>query len=621
MLLYSLRVCLAVVDFPFDLDSQMAFDAVMHRISPRNIVIGGSCIWISALALLLVDAFGASVPLPVLKRSDVVFMYQAPREVYEAYGATALAWGGTPSAKSKESSAGLKYFGSVGMVTEFNRYHERFPDTYEQGLCRDLKGQPFRVPWLTDHQHRGVPYWWCCTRQPWFRQYISERVVETIKGGVDGVHIDDHLGTAGALFVDGGCFCKQCVLEFRQYLKGIAPAELSSQNLGDIDAFDYAETLRKWLAETPGRKVDAHPLWKWWRAYQLRGAAEFMGQLRELAARTAGKPVPMSANACLMWGPHLNDYQTLDYFSAEIEHHASQRALSDEPLTAYRMAQAVNRPLAATASGGDWAFVKENNLHGLVQSWIVLSYAAGNCLMSPNRQWCYTKEKGTHWYEGPQNKFAPLYKFVHQHPGLFDEFETFPDLIVVYAQRTFDRDRSKFAGICHQLAAANVSFRLALGGDEVVEHALTKDDFSGATPVLVLEPDDFQPQDKVRLASVSPARKVANIETALTKVIPAVTATKAGELRILPRVKPGSAVIHLINWNYQAVSDAVLPIKPVRLSLNLKTLGLTGAKRARIYAPEREPVSADIRDESVVVPEVGLWTMVEVVADAQSGTP
>ena len=52
------------------------------------------------------------------------------------------------------------------MVTEFAQYYDRFPETYAPGLCRDVDGLPVKVPWLTDHQHKGVPYWWCCTQQP-----------------------------------------------------------------------------------------------------------------------------------------------------------------------------------------------------------------------------------------------------------------------------------------------------------------------------------------------------------------------------------------------------------------------------------------------------------------------
>ena len=184
----------------------------------------------AGLALFLFTAFAAAGQIPVLKRSDVVFMTQADRLAYEDYGATAVAWGGKPTPQSLEQARGLKFFGSVGMVTEFDRYYERFPQTYEQGLCRGLDGQPYKVPWLTDLHHKGIPFWWCCTRQPLFRQYISERVVETVQAGADGVHVDDHLGTAGALWT-GGCFCDRCVEEFHDYLKRWPTAELARQGI------------------------------------------------------------------------------------------------------------------------------------------------------------------------------------------------------------------------------------------------------------------------------------------------------------------------------------------------------------------------------------------------------
>lgn len=49
---------------------------------------------ILATGLLQVTASDSPAPLPVLKRSDVVFMYQASRPTNEDYGTTILAWGG-----------------------------------------------------------------------------------------------------------------------------------------------------------------------------------------------------------------------------------------------------------------------------------------------------------------------------------------------------------------------------------------------------------------------------------------------------------------------------------------------------------------------------------------------
>jgi len=566
---------------------------------------------ILSLSMLQVLAYGLPAPLPVLKRSDVVFMYQASRRTYEDYGATVLAWGGKPTPKSLDEARGLKFFGSVGMVTEFSRYYERFPQNYEQGLCRDVEGNPYKVPWLTDHQHKGIPFWWCCTRQPLFRQYISERVVETVKAGADGVHIDDHLGTAGGLW-QGGCFCERCVVEFRDYLKSLPQDELRKNGIQDPGNFNYRQVVRDWLKENAGKKATQHPLWDRWRNYQLSGAAQFMVELRALTARTAGHPEPMGANAGLLWGPHLADFQSLDLFSAEIPHHAEARRFSDDPLVAYRLADDVGRPLASTASGGDWAFIKEQNLPGLVQGWIALSYAAGHGLMAPNRQWCHTSEKGTHWYEGPKEKFAPLYRFVRQNATLFDGYENHADLTVAFSQRTFDRAANRIISVCNRLSAANLSYRIALGGNEVVEHPLREEMLREAASVLVLETQDFSPTDQRVLATAKPAQRFDSVERALADVVPAVQVEATGVLRVLPRVKPGAVVIHLVNWGYQLTGDSVPALNKVRLKLNLAALGCAGTTEAKLFAPGAVPVVLAVQQSSVTVPELGLWGVLEL---------
>jgi hypothetical protein len=566
---------------------------------------------IFVLGLLQVQGADSPAPFPVLRRSDVVFMYQASRQTYEDYGATVLAWGGKPTAKSLAEAKGLKFFGSVGMVTEFSRFYERFPQNYEQGLCRNVEGKPYKVPWLTDHQHKGIPFWWCCTRQPLFRQYLSERVVETVKAGADGVHIDDHLGTAGGLW-EGGCFCDRCVVEFRDYLKYLPQAERGKNGITDPGSFDYREVVREWLKENPGRKATQHPLWNHWRIYQLRGAAQFMAELRALAARTAGHPVPMGANAGLLWGPHLADYQSLDLFSAEIPHQAEARRFSDDPVVAYRLADAVGRPLASTASGGDWAFVKEQNLPGLVQGWIALGYTAGHGLMAPNRQWCHTPQKGTHWYDGPKEKFAPLYRFVRQNAALFDGYENHADLTVAFSQRTFDRATSRTISHCNRLTAANISYRIVLGGNEIVDHPLTADMLRQATSLLVLEAQDFSAADQQVLAAAATARRFEKVEEALANLAPAVRVEAEGSLRVFPRVKPGAAVIHLINWGYDKAGDNVQPLRNVRLKLDLAALGCARATGARLFAPGIPPASLPVQEASIVVPELGLWGVLEL---------
>jgi len=549
----------------------------------------------------------ALAPAPALKRSDVVFMYEAAPQVYRQYGATVLAWGGTPNPKSLREAAGIRFFGSVGMVTEFARFHTRFPARYEEALCRDLEDRPVKVPWLTDHQHQGIPYWWCCTNQPLFRQYLRERVVETIHGGAAGLHVDDHMGTAGGLWL-GICFCPRCLDGFRQFLAGLPETERARRGLGDIAAFDFRAAVHAWMASaSPGaRNPTGHPLWDLWTAYQCRAAAAFMQELRDLAARTAGRPVPVGANAGLLWPRHLADYRALDLFSAETDHHAAALKPSDAPLLAYRMAEAVGRPYAATASGGDWAFIKERGKPGLVRAWIALAYAAGQLFMAPHRQWCHTPEKGTHWYDGPAERFAPLYRFVRENATLFDGYETHADLTVVMPHRSFVRDPARWQSLASDLAAAGVSWRLLVGGDDIVDIRLPYAAVHASRTLLAVDPADLEPADRKALTRRRDVHE--SLGAALAAVRPAVRVDSPA-VRALPRTRPGSAVVHLLNRDYDPAADAMRPRPGVRVSLDLRALGVPGAVRCRIAAPDRPGTTVPIRDGVVTVPLLDLWAV------------
>jgi hypothetical protein len=232
--------------------------------------------------------------------------------------------------------------------------------------------------------------------------------------------------------------------------------------------------------------------------------------------------------------------------------------------------------------------------------------------MAPNRQWCHTPQKGTHWYDGPKEEFAPLYRFVRSNAALFDGYENHADLTVAFSQRTFDGDANKIISRCNQLAVANISYRLALGGNEVVDHPLPAEAIRQATRLLVLEVRDFSAPDQQVLAAAKPAQRFESIEQALANVVPAVRVEAAGPLRVFPRVKPGGAVIHLVNWAYQTTGDSVQPLKDVRLKLNLAALGCAGATEARLFAPGATPAVLPVQQARVLVPELGLWGVLEL---------
>jgi hypothetical protein len=278
----------------------------------------------------------------------------------------------------------------------------------------------------------------------------------------------------------------------------------------------------------------------------------------------------------------------------------------------FDFADAIGRPLASTASGGDWAFIQASGRHGLVRSWIALGYAAGNCIMAPNHQWCYTPEKGTHWYEGPTEQFAPLYRFVRDHPDLFDGYQNHADLSVVYAQKTYDREPGLLMNLCERLSKENVSYRLELGGDAVVDHPLSLERLREAKRAIILKRKDFTETDARVLTQLDPQRCFEEAEKALQGLSPAVQLDRTGNVRLFPRRKPGGAVIHLVNWDYDADKDTVRTIPDIGLKLNLQALGVEGATTARWLVPGQEPRVLAINGEKIVIPELPTWGVLEL---------
>jgi hypothetical protein len=409
----------------------------------------------------------------------------------------------------------------------------------------------------------------------------------------------------------GICFCDQCVAGFRTHLKSRSADELKQWGIAQPDEFNYRDILRQWQAAADQQKkrpVQQHPLWNQWCLYQGRVAAAFMRELRELAASTAGRPIPIGANAGLLWPRHLGDYQALDLFSAETDHHAAGQRFTDQPIVAYRMAEAVGRPYAATASGGDWAFIQERQLPGLVRGWVALSYAAGQCFMTPHRQWCYTPEKGTHWYQGPAEKFTPLYRFVRANSRWFDGYETYADVSVVLPHRSFLDNPRRWFDLCNQLAAANVSYRLLLAGDELVDHPLTAEMLNAGPLLLIPERGEFLPADRQLVEKhLADHHVYATAAELLANVKPAVQTPAAEVIRALPRVAAGSVVVHLLNYAYDAADDDVRPLKEVRVRLDLSGLGIPNATTCQFLAPGTDPHSLPVDHGTVIVPTLGLW--------------
>jgi hypothetical protein len=349
--------------------------------------------------------------------------------VYEEYGATVVGWGGAHTlAKVREYEAlGIHATGTMWCLTAGAETLHKDPDLRE-ATARDIEGEPIAVPWQSDKVYEGTPTWFGCTNHPTFRAHVRKKLCDAMSGGARGLHVDDHLGSAHPAFAHGGCFCDYCMAAFEAWLQVHGtPEMLADADVTGFRDFDYRAFVRR-FAQTRERYLeiqDEIPLHQAFVDCQLQLAAEHTRQLGELAAEIAGRPTTLSANTCLPHLEHVVVTPSLTYLVGEVAQYAEAgTGKLLQAVRAYRMAETIGKPIAATAMGWDWAYVKEHGCEGLVRIWIALSYACGQRLMAPHRMWCFTQEKGTHWYYGPTEAYAALYRFVREHRDLFRETAT-----------------------------------------------------------------------------------------------------------------------------------------------------------------------------------------------------
>jgi hypothetical protein len=367
---------------------------------------------------------------PVLRHSEVVFMYAASDEAYRAYNATFVAWGGAERAQQvkRHHDLGIRCTGSMWCLTAGAENIHKDPKL--RAACAvDIEGNPVEVPWQFDHTYQGTKTYFGCTNHPDFQALCRQRVRQAMAGGADGLHVDDHLGTAGAAWWQGGGFCDYCMKGFREYLKSHATKdELQKAGVEQLDDFDYRTLVRKYATTRAAyKKVQRQiPLMDLFLQFHAEAAAEHTRQLGQLAAETVGHLVLLSANAGLPNKAHTYVVKYLTHVICEVGQNAWAGTKDiDHAIEAYELATALGKPLAATASGQDWAFIKQNNCEDLVRFWIALAYAHGQRFMAPHpqRQWCFNNELGTHWYAAPIEAYAPMYRFIRANANCFDGFE------------------------------------------------------------------------------------------------------------------------------------------------------------------------------------------------------
>jgi len=176
-----------------------------------------------------------------------------------------------------------------------NSLGEPVTDIVEECCSRDIHGEPCHCLWVEapDREHacyamdRNNPVW---------REYLKAVIRIQIDAGVHGVQLDEAELPITTLQY-GGCFCRECMTQFREYLAGLDPAPAELEGV-DLPTFHYGEwLLRRGYDFKEGR--ERSPLFEHYMRFQRGAIARYFGELADYArayARGRGRDVMVSGN-------------------------------------------------------------------------------------------------------------------------------------------------------------------------------------------------------------------------------------------------------------------------------------------------------------------------------------
>lgn len=268
--------------------------------------------------------------------------------------------------------------------------------------------------------------------------------------------------------------------------------------------------------------------------------------------------------------------------------------------------------------------MNEHNKPCLVRTWIALSYAFGNNLMAPHRQWCYTKEKGTHWYSGPTEEYAYVYRFVRQHARLFDNYEPVAPVAVIYDIAANRKGRGKIEPICVALAERNIPFGVVVAGDDWLDYRLDGKELGRYQAVIVAGDNQWMDDEQRKLlAAVETDGRLVTWpnDDRLDQLVPKPVVVEGSDhMMVVPRAIPGDdqtpPVVHLLNRQYDGQDDVMVPQRNFTLRLRRDLFGNRAFSTATLHAPRIDPaklaVASDDEHIAIRVPNLLLWGLLEL---------
>jgi len=449
----------------------------------------------------------------------------------------------------------------------YNSAGERVTDLIEECVSRDIHGEALHARWVevADNPQqcflmdRNNPVW---------REYLKAIIRIQIDAGVDGIQLDE-AETPLTATQYGGCFCKDCVRGFAEYL--------------GRPGFHYGEWLLEQGYDFKSGLHDTPMFWEYER-YQRGQITRYFGELADYAreyAASRGREVLVSGNFFNLYDQYYSLEPKVDLLITEMRN------------TRYRQPDWYR--YVAGFAGSKPVIVVENPYGGVVPELIeelgrgrahdrfrmslYEAAALGVNMSVPYGSWMGSVIEDA--FYAPHELCVEIQTFLADNERAFAR-ETYSEVGVVYSVRSHSQAISRrdafadnrtnlsdadvevpFLDACEALTAARQPYDVVFFGDGELRPDEPVD-LSRYRTLVVAGCDDLTDAQRAQLDAFE-GEIVAAPDLSDPQVM---TDSQADFALCIHRLDQGAAV-HVIRYDYDERGDRVAPVERLELAIRL----------------------------------------------------
>ena len=598
-----------------------------------------------------------SAPNELIQHSDVVVMCNVDdSEILKKYCIDIVAWGNHlpwPNAMGvykrqnifkKAGISGVRYHSiDIALMQEGKRYlakslgRWKLPDIK---LLNEKDKHLIKEHSVLDINRNLTSVSWhkppiACIHDVGYRKWLLNRINWLMKTNPTALHFDEPLMGAACAIWSGspGCFCDKCCEKFKEYLKTRSDAVWKKYGIESLNEFNYQNFIKS-KGVTPKKA----PLWDEFVRFQILSAAKFVEELKKRAELKAATPFLFSTNAPPSSWEKLPFLHLMDYISAEFAHYAKYFKVPDRPILAYKLGDALMKPVFSTALGSDWAQIKKTSHIILACSWIAQAYAYGHQFMMPIR--AFAKDS---FYYPTTDHYACMAKWIKEVKYLLDDYESLYNTAVVVSLDSFkkEKDKQNIIKLCSQLSYCGIPFHIVVKGNAFFEKHISEKDFEGCPQIIVTLPEYFSEDELLLINKFSDKGTVWMADAmAINNRIPLqfintpIETTGVKDVFVIPRKKitdnnGSSFVLHLLNRDYDAEKYNMKPKGPFKIIIDSKVLSNSNITKAIFHQPilskelpDITAINLDVSEKlstkqvskkiEITIPLLELWGIIEL---------